>query len=47
MGRKDDLTDATVDAFEESTGSAPNDYEYAVIKTLAQEYTSSEENKQD
>jgi hypothetical protein len=46
MGRKDELTNATVGAFEESTGEPPNDYEYATIKTLAQEYVSDEEDKQ-
>ncbi|ATW69415.1 hypothetical protein SEA_OLICIOUS_60 [Streptomyces phage Olicious] len=45
MGRSEDLTNDTVDAFEVATGQPPNDYEYAQIKILAQEYSSGEENK--
>lgn len=45
MGRKDELVNDTVDAFEVATGKPPNDYEHAEIKVLAEEYISSEENK--
>lgn len=45
MGRKDELVNNTVDAFEVATGNAPNDYEYAEIKVLAEEYVSSEADK--
>lgn len=45
MGRKDELVNDTVDAFEVATGNPPNDYEYAEIKVLAKEYSDGEENK--
>lgn len=47
MGRKDELIDDACASFEDSTGSVPNDYEYSVIKVLAEEYVSNEEGKQD
>lgn len=45
MGRKDELVNDTVDAFEVATGRVPNDYEHAEIKVLAREYVDREENK--
>lgn len=41
MGKKDEndgLLESTVDAFEASTGEAPNDYELGEIKRLVKEY---------
>lgn len=38
MGRKDELIDSTIEAFEESTGNPPNDYEYAEIKVAVDDY---------
>lgn len=45
MGKKDELIDDAVAAFEESTGDLPNDYEFAVIRNLAEEYVANEEDK--
>lgn len=38
MGRKDELIDSTIEAFEESTGNPPNDYEYTEIKVAVDDY---------
>ncbi|HEY6020855.1 MAG TPA: hypothetical protein VIY48_13435 [Candidatus Paceibacterota bacterium] len=38
MGRKDELIEDTVEAFEEATGKAPNDYEFAEIEVVVDEY---------
>lgn len=45
MGKKDELIDDAVAAFEDSTGELPNDYEFAMIRNLAEEYVSDEEGK--
>lgn len=42
MARKDEIIEDVVDAFEESTGRVPNDYELAEIRAVAQEYVEGE-----
>lgn len=46
MGRKENLRDDTVLAFEESTGDLPNDYEMAVINIKVDEYLDTEPEQQ-
>lgn len=38
MSRKEELINSTVEAFEESTGNSPNDYEFAEIKVAVDDY---------
>lgn len=42
MGEKDELVNKAVDAFEESTGDLPNDYEMSVISIAAREMVDEE-----
>lgn len=43
MGKDNEMRDKVVDAFEESTGQAPNDYEMGTINALVRDYESNEE----
>lgn len=42
MARKDELVNSAVDAFEESTGTVPNDYEMSIISIAAGEMVDEE-----
>lgn len=43
MGKFEDLRAETIEAFEESTGEAPNDYERGTIDIVVREYLERED----
>lgn len=43
MGKFEDLRAETIEAFEESTGEAPNDYERGTIDVVVREFLESHE----
>lgn len=46
MSKFEDLRAETIDAFEQSTGEAPNDYERGTIDIVVREYLESNEGQQ-
>lgn len=43
MGKFEDLRAETIEAFEESTGKAPNDYERGTIDVVVREFLESKD----